>query len=223
MTSAVLLVEDDRELGLQVKGHLDRAGLDTLWWQEGQLVSPELARSLRLVILDLMLPGRYGLDVLKQLREHSDVPVLVLSARHDTNDKVRALQLGADDYVTKPFWPEELVARVQARLRRPTIQQEEFLQLGGLTLRPEERSATLDGESLDLTPSELGILVALARRPGSAVSRRWLVENVLDAERQATERSLDVHVSRLRRKLGREGLIETVWGIGYRIHSAAAP
>ncbi len=219
----VLLIEDDQELGQQVKTYLERAGCDTEWWQEGRSITPDFARKLDLVVLDIMLPGRYGLDVLKELRRYSEVPVLVLSARGDTSDKVRALQLGADDYVTKPFWPEELLARVKARLRRPRIQETDSIEVGDLIIDRHERRAVLAGTVLDLTPSEFGILLALANRPGAAVSRRTLVEDVLDADRQGTERTLDVHVSRLRRKLGREGMIETVWGIGYRLRQAGEP
>ena len=107
-----------------------------------------------LVVLDLMLPGAYGMDLLKQLREHSVVPVLVLSARNDTADKVRALKLGADDYLTKPFWPEELLERVRARLRRPTMARERVVTVGPLRLDLEGREVSLNGVAVDLTPVE---------------------------------------------------------------------
>jgi two-component system response regulator MtrA len=161
-----------------------------------------------------MLPGAYGLDVLKRLREDHDVPVLILSARNETADKVRSLQLGADDYVTKPFWPEEFLARVRARLRRPVLQREGVLRAGPLALDLGARRVEVEGESVDLTRAEFEILAALARRAGSAVARSWLLE-ALEA---GTERTLDVHVSRLRKKLGGAGqLIKTVWNIGYRL------
>ncbi len=172
---------------------------------------------LSLVILDLMLPGTYGMDLLKLYRGRSDVPVLILSARNETADKVRGLKLGADDYVTKPFWPEELVARVTARLRRPILSRGDVLTVGPFQIDTGARTAELGGERLDLTPSEYDILAALARRPDNAITRTALVEAALDL---GSERTLDVHVSRLRKKLGDHGKhIETVWGIGYRLAS----
>jgi len=227
VSERILLLEDDRELGRQVSDHLRKAGFEVDWWTEGRPIAPDEAARYSLLVLDLMLPGTYGLDVLKALRGdeggRSDLPVLVLSARNDTSDKVRALKLGADDYMTKPFWPEELVERIRARLRRPTMQRRDGgLAVGALRLDPGARAATLAGAPVDLTPVEFELLAALARRPGEAVSRQWLVEHVLSPERDGTERTLDVHVSRLRKKLGREGLIETVWGIGYRLNPGAA-
>src|SRR5689334_8197882 len=117
MSKRVLIVEDDAELGAQIEARLAAAGHRPTWWREGKRLKPDTLPEVDLVVLDLMLPGAYGLDMLKDLRTFSDVPVLVLSARNDTADKVRALQLGADDYMTKPFLPEELLERVKARLR----------------------------------------------------------------------------------------------------------
>src|SRR5688572_26574370 len=122
MTERILLIEDDRSLGAQVVEQLRQAGFETVWWTEGQPVTAAIAAGFRLLVLDLMLPGSYGMDILKDLRTSSELPVLVLSARNDSFDKVRALKLGADDYLTKPFWPEELVERVRARVRRPNMQ-----------------------------------------------------------------------------------------------------
>jgi two-component system response regulator MtrA len=222
MSVQVLLIEDDQALGAQLVEHLESEGSTVIWWQRGETIGPELAKQLNLVVLDLMLPGRYGLDVLKDLRTFSDVPVLVLSARNDKEDKVRALKLGADDYLTKPFWPEELLARVTARLRRPVIQNPDHLKSGPLEMHLGEQRVWVAGSAVDLTPLEAGLLSALMKRPGSAVARRWLVENLLESERAGAERSLDVHMSRLRKKLGQEGLIETVWGIGYRLRTGEA-
>lgn len=222
MSVQVLVIEDDQALGAQIVDHLRREGLAVTWWRRGETIAPEFARQLNLLILDLMLPGRYGLDVLKDLRTFSDVPVLVLSARDEKDDKVRALKLGADDYLTKPFWPEELLARVTARLRRPIIQKPDQLKAGPLEMRLGEQRVSVSGEPVDLTPLETGLLTALMRRPGSAVARSWLVEELLASERAGAERNLDVHVSRLRKKLGQEGLIETVWGIGYRLRAGEA-
>jgi two-component system response regulator MtrA len=174
-----------------------------------------------LVILDLMLPGAYGLDVLKDLRAISEVPVLVLSARNDTADKVRALKMGADDYMTKPFWPEELVERVRARLRRPQLKNESAVELGTLRIDLVHREVKVKGKPVELTRVEFDFLAALAARPGTAIPRQWLVDHVLDPDRDGNERTLDVHASRLRKKLGRGSFVETVWGIGYRLATNA--
>ena len=216
MPQLVLIIEDDPQLGRQLVERLRKAGFATQWWSEGRAIDAQTVPAVDLVVLDLMLPGVPGLDMLKQLREHSEVPVLVLSARNDTRDKVRALQLGADDYMTKPFWPEELVERVRARLRRPALQREDGIRIGELEIQPAARRVLRDGEPLALTPVELELLLALSRRRGAAVTRQWLVSNVLGAE-AADDRALDAHVSRLRKKLGSRQVIETVWGIGYRL------
>jgi two-component system response regulator MtrA len=220
MNERILLIEDDEELGAQIVGHLRKAGYEPTWWRRGIPLDPGFASSLHLLILDLMLPGSYGMDILKELREVSEVPVLILSARNDTFEKVRALKLGADDYMTKPFWPEELVERARARLRRPALQKEGAVEIGALKIDLSVRAVTVHGGAIDLTRVEFDLLAALARRAGTAISRRWLVDNVLDPDREGTERTLDVHISRLRKKLGRDNHIETVWGIGYRLEAS---
>lgn len=223
MSKRVLIVEDDAELGAQIVKRLKDAGYEPSWWREGRRLHPGALPDVALVILDIMLPGAYGLDMLKDLRGFSEVPVLVLSARNDTADKVRALKLGADDYMTKPFWPEELVERVAARLRRPMMQRSEIIEAGNLRIDRTSREVTRGGERVELTRVELDLLVALAQRPGAAVTRRSLAERVLDPERDGNERTLDVHVSRLRKKLGPGVCIETVWGIGYRLSPGPGP
>lgn len=215
----ILLVEDDQQLGQQTVERLERAGYAIDWKKTADSVALDKL-DYSLVILDLMLPGTYGLDFLKQLRTTSEVPVLVLSARNDSSDKVRALKLGADDYMTKPYWPDELVERVKARLRRPQMARSKQIVVGPLAIDVDARSVAIDGGPVDLAPTEMEILLALARRPGAAVSRAWLVENVLASESENAIRTLDVHVSRMRKKLGRADLIETVWGVGYRLAKA---
>ncbi len=223
MNARILLVEDDDVLGGQVAGRLRDAGFETIWLRDGDDALHHDARPYDLVILDLMLPGAHGLDVLKRLRSHADTPVLVLSARKTAPDKVRALGLGADDYMTKPFWPEELLARVAARLRRPDLRRGERLTFGDVALDLGARRVESDGREITLTRAEFDLLAALARRPGAALSRAWLLENVLDPERGATERTLDNHVSRIRRKLGASGAhVVTVWGVGYRLDAERA-
>jgi len=218
VTHRILLIEDDEKLGLQILEQLREAGFAPCWIRRGDEALAVHARDHDLVILDLMLPGAFGLDVLKRLRSQSDLPVLVLSAKADTGVKVRALELGADDYVTKPFWPEELIARVSARLRRPGLEREGAIELAGLAIDVAGRSVSADGAPVELTRVEFDLLVALARRPGQALSRAWICEHVLDPDRDGSERTLDVHVSRLRKKLGRLGArVATVWGVGYRL------
>jgi DNA-binding response OmpR family regulator len=214
----VLVVEDDERLGRQVADTLAEAGYEPVWIRDGRSVAREQVEGASLIVLDLMLPGEHGLDLLKRLRKESDVPVLVLSARNETADKVRALKLGADDYVTKPFWPDELLARIAARLRRPVMQRTSAVRVGELTVDLDQRRVAVAGETVDLTRVEFDLLAALARRQGSAVSRAWLAEHVLDPEREGGERTLDVHMSRLRKKLGAAAAaIATVWGVGYRL------
>lgn len=212
-------MEDDRKLGLQIVERLRNAGYDPHWLDEGRLLSRAELDTFSLVILDLMLPGIYGMDVLKDLRAQSDLPVLVLSARVETSDKIRALRLGADDYITKPFWPEELIERVRARLRRPALARGAGIEIGGLFIDVNRREVLVDKQRVELTRSEFDLLVLLAEQPGVAITRRSLAERVLAPERDSCERTLDVHVSRLRRKLGPRVSVETVWGIGYRLRA----
>lgn len=217
MGAHVLLIEDDERLARQVVANLADAGYETTWRSDGSLLAAEALQGIELVVLDLMLPGVYGLDILKHLRTFSDVPVMVLSARNDTTDKVRALQLGADDYMTKPFWPEELVERVRARLRRPIMERSSVFESGPLRIDRESREVFVRGSPVEVTRVEFEFLNVLAERPGAAITRSMLAQRVLDPERDGDERTLDTHVSRLRKKLGREPIVETVWGIGYRL------
>ncbi|MEM7307502.1 MAG: response regulator transcription factor [Planctomycetota bacterium] len=213
----ILLVEDDRKLGREIAGRLGRHGYDVTWDLSGDDALVQDPERFDLVTLDLMLPGVFGLDVLRSFRKRSGVPILVLSGKRDAAVRVRALELGADDYLTKPFWPDELLARVRARLRRPVLQRERQLPLGELVLDLERRTVTRGDAELDLTRAEYELFAALARRAGSAVQRGWLAERILEPGRD-DDRALDVHVSRLRRKLGDCGrYVRTVWGVGYRL------
>ena len=218
MAERILLIEDDVALGAQVVSHLQRAGYETTWLTDGLALAEQSLESFDLLVLDLMLPGVFGLDLLKRLRETSDVPVLVLSARNDGATRVRGLQLGADDYLTKPFWPEELIERVRARLRRPLLQRSATIELGTLKIDLHARIVTVAGEDAALTAAEFGVLAALAKKRGSPVTRQALVDQALDGDSESGGRALDVHVSRLRKKLGEAGAqVVTVWGIGYRL------
>ena len=217
MGKLILLIEDDVRLGEQIAARLGREGFDVVWRTEGSLLEPRELDDVALVILDLLLPGTYGLDILREVRAHTDTPFLILSARDDTDDKVRALRLGADDYMTKPFWPDELVERVRARLRRPAIHWGDTIHVGALRIVLAEHRVEVGDASVELTRVEFELLAALARKPGVVRTRAWLTERVLDPDGDVSDRALDAHVSRLRKKLGPAVRIETVWGIGYRL------
>lgn len=219
----ILLIEDDAELGAQVVDRLRRAGYQVTWWREGRRIGEDAIADVQLVVLDLMLPGTYGLDILRDLRAAgSEVPVLVLSARDESSDKIRALKLGADDYMTKPFWPDELIERVRARLRRPSMQRSDVIDVGIVHIDVEGGRVRVGDRAVELTAVEIRFLIALARRPEMPISRAWLAENVLEDDREQAIRTLDVHASRLRKKLGRADLIETVFGVGYRLARRSA-
>jgi DNA-binding response OmpR family regulator len=222
VSNRILLVEDDVALGQQVVQTLSQAGFDPHWVRDGDAARDLDPDDYRVIVLDLMLPGTYGMDLLKRYRVKSEVPVLILSARDDTADKIRGLKLGADDYVTKPFFPEELVARIQACLRRPNLVGTERLVVGAIQVDLERREVRNAAGTLSLTPVEFEILALLARRKGSAVTREALVDAALDSAQDGSRRTLDVHISRLRSKLGKDAIqLETVWGIGYRLSGGA--
>lgn len=223
MGKLILLIEDDVRLGEQVVTRLRLEGFEVVWRTEGSLLDPHELDGVALVILDLLLPGTHGLDILREIRGRTDIPFLILSARDDTHDKVRALRLGADDYMTKPFWPDELVERVRARLRRPAIHWGDTLDAGVLRIDLAQHRVAVGDTTVELTRVEFDFLTALARKPGVVRTRTWLTEHVLDPDGEVTERALDAHVSRLRKKLGPAVRIETVWGIGYRLAASDAP
>jgi two-component system response regulator MtrA len=215
-----LVVEDDDALAEGLSRHLRRAGFEVERVADGDEARAMSLAGFDLAVLDLMLPGTYGLDVLKAWRARGDegaLPVVLLTARDHTADKVRGLSLGADDYVTKPFHPEELIARLRARLRRAKPAATDTIVIGPLSLDREARVVRLEGAELDLAPIERAILFHLGERAGRAIARADLAEAVLDRD---DERGLDAHVSRLRKKLGTHaGVLATVWGIGYRLEA----
>ena len=174
-----------------------------------------------LLVLDLGLPGFDGLEVARRIRRESDVPILMVTARSSESDKLLGLELGADDYITKPFSTAELVARVRALLRRSsgTIT-ERVLEIGGLRIDPARRTVVRDGESVPLTTLEFDLLYFLASRAGRVFSRESLMEHVWGSDRVVDDRSIDSLVSRVRRKLERDAskprYLQTIWGAGYR-------
>jgi two-component system, OmpR family, response regulator RegX3 len=216
----ILLVEDEDSIADPLADGLRREGFDVERAPDG--ASALAAGAADLVLLDLRLPDVDGLDVCRRLRERSDVPIIVVTARGEEADRVVGLELGADDYVVKPFGLRELIARIRAVTRRvdgragPTAAS---LRVGGLEVDERARRATLDGRDLGLTPKEFDLLAALARDPGAAVSRRRLLEEVWETTWYGSAKTIDVHVAALRRKLGDPGWIETVRGVGFRLRS----
>lgn len=169
------------------------------------------------VVLDLMLVDCTGFDVLAAVRGRVSTPVIVLSARTELHSRLKSFELGAVDFVPKPFWMEELVVRLRARLALREAAPARTLDVGAVVLDLDRRSVTRDGADLGLTRFEFNILAWLAERPGRSVSRSDLAEHTLSDDSDVTERTVDTHISRIRKKLGADGaLIATVWGIGYR-------
>jgi two-component system OmpR family response regulator len=224
-----LLVEDDARLAALTSEYLGNHGVKVVVAGDGRRALDESLRvRFDVVLLDLMLPGVSGLEVCRELRQRSDVPILILTARGEEADRVLGLEWGADDYLTKPFSSRELLARVQAQVRRARGQagpSSRVVQVGELVLDPGSLRATLAGRELPLTAYEFQLLRALAERAGQVLSRERLLELVQGSAEEAFDRSVDVHVSRLRAKLGddpkRPRWLKTVRGIGYQL--AARP
>jgi DNA-binding response OmpR family regulator len=218
----IIVVEDDPHIADLVDLYLRRDGFRVLLATTGER-GLELARTERprMVILDIGLPGRMdGLEVCKQLRADGAVPVLFLTARDDEIDRVVGLELGADDYVTKPFSPRELVARVRAVLRRSDDSMQrrpETIELGDLQLRLGAREVLAAGETVELTAREFDLLAYLLGNKGLVLNRRQLLEGVWGHDWYGDERTVDVHVAQLRKKLGPHLPLTTVWGVGYRL------
>jgi len=219
----VLLVEDDRRLAALTREYLESHGVSVTVVEDGRRGLDEALRGRwDAVLLDLMLPGMDGLEVCRELRARSDVPVIVLTARGEEADRVMGLELGADDYVAKPFSPRELLARIRAVVRRAKGRAgpaRGLVRVGGLVVDPGARRVTLDGRDVALTGYEFALLEALARHAGRVLSRERLMELAKGSAEESFDRSVDVHVSRVRQKLGddpkRPRLIKTVRGSGY--------
>jgi DNA-binding response OmpR family regulator len=221
----ILVVDDEPTIGEVVELYLRREGFQVVTAVDGAaaLAAVERARP-ALVVLDLMLPGLTGLEVLRRLRAAGNLPVILLTARGEEADRVVGLELGADDYVTKPFSNRELVARVKAVLRRaqpPTPSETHVLVLGGLRLDTAARSVTLDGQPVALTVREFDLLAFLMRHPGQVFTREQLLDQVWGYTFASDLSTVTVHVRRLREKIERDPanprLLQTVWGVGYRL------
>jgi DNA-binding response OmpR family regulator len=226
MTPAtILVVEDEAPIASAVAARLRSEGFDVEIATDGTSGISECAR-LRpdLVVLDLMLPGVDGLEVCRQIQKDSPVPVLMLTARDSETDTVVGLEVGADDYMTKPFSPRELVARVHALLRRSKRIEsgDEPIRIGDVTIEPDARRVTKDNEQKHLTPTEFDLLVYLARHKRGVFPRERLLGEVWGYRDGAGARTVDSHVRGIRRKLG-DGIIRTVHGVGYALGDATSP
>ena len=217
--STLLLVEDEYSIGQLVRAYLDRQGYRVVWVTSGEDGLAELARHpIKLVVLDLGLPGMDGYETCRRIRAGSRVPIVMLTARDEEPDRVVGLELGADDYVTKPFSPRELAARIKAVLRRTEapLEADVVICLGDVVVSRDSREVTVGEMPVELTAKEFELLAYLAERAGKVVSRDTLLDEVWGMSYQGGTRTVDVHVAQLRRKLGRPELIRTVRGAGYK-------
>jgi len=222
--STVLIIEDETELSSVLKDYLERASYDVLLaetgdkgirlWQEHH---PDM------VLLDLNLPGMDGIDIARQIRQMGDTPIIMVTARVEEVDRLLGLELGADDYITKPYSPREVVARVKAVLRRvekPSERPLAIIEISDLKIEPEAFLVQQSGSDIELTPTEFSLLKTMAGQPGRAFSRLQLLEACQGVAYEGYERSIDTHIKNLRIKLGDDSkdprYIETVFGIGYR-------
>ncbi|HLX21417.1 MAG TPA: response regulator transcription factor [Gaiellaceae bacterium] len=218
MTRTVLLVEDEPSVGELVRSYLSRDGYRVIWVRSGEEALAELDRHpIRMVILDIGLPGMDGFDVCRDMRARSQVPILMLTARDEEPDRVVGLEVGADDYLTKPFSPRELAARIKAILRRVEPQPtQEVLTLGDVVVNRQTHDVTTGGEAVELTAKEFELLSYFLANAGALLSRDHLLDRVWGVEYPGGTRTVDVHVAQLRRKLGRPELIRTLRGAGYK-------
>ncbi len=219
----LLLVEDEDSIGRLVKTYLEQQdGWRVLWLRSGEEAVTELRRhAVRLVILDIGLPGIDGFEVCRRMRAHSKVPIVMLTARDEEPDRVAGLELGADDYVSKPFSPRELAARIKAILRRAEHRNDdEVLTSHQIVLRRDSRDVTVSGSLIELTGKEFDLLACFLEHPGIVLSREKLLDLVWGMTYPGGTRTVDVHVAQLRRKLGEPDTIRTVRGAGYKLATA---
>jgi two-component system response regulator BaeR len=219
----VLIVEDEPKIAELLRDYLQQSHYETHWIDNGDTVDEWCKNNNPdIVLLDLMLPGKDGLAVCRELRSHSQVPIIMVTARVDEIDRLLGLELGADDYICKPFSPREVVARVKALLRRvEMINANPAAAYRGLTIDDEKFSATVDGHALDLTPVEFRLLALLASQPGRVFSRDQLMNNIYLDGRVVSDRTVDSHVKNLRQKIhdtvGSDDLIRSIYGVGYKL------
>jgi DNA-binding response OmpR family regulator len=217
MGETIMVVEDEPNIGALVRTYLQRAGYQALWVRSGEQALVELRRHpITLVVLDIGLPGIDGFEVCRRIG--GEVPVIMLTARDEEPDRVAGLELGADDYLSKPFSPRELTARVKAVLRRSgrPVSVRDVCSLGPLTLARGAREVRVDGREVELTQREFDLLDYLLRHAGQVVTRDQLLESVWGFLSPGETRTVEVHVAQLRKKLGHPELIQTVRGLGYK-------
>jgi DNA-binding response OmpR family regulator len=223
MAKKILVVDDKLELRKLLKSYLSQEGFEVVTANDGQeALYAARHEKPNLIILDLMMPEMGGYEFMRSYNREADTPVVILTAKIDENDKVLGLELGADDYVTKPFSPRELTARVRAVLRRTEKQTstQEILRIGGIELDWARRTTSVDGQPVELTPSEFSLLATLMATPGRVFSRLELLERMQGTAYEGYERTIDVHIRNLRSKIETDAsnptYIETVYGAGYR-------
>ena len=225
--TTVLVVEDEIEIARVVRDYLRNAGFEVIVVGDGgSAVASVRSAKPDLLVLDLGLPGRDGLDVAREIRRWSDTPIVMLTARGDETDRIVGLEIGADDYVVKPFSPKELVARVRAVLRRTrtAARGDEIVRAGDVEIDTAKMRVSVGGTQVDLTPTEFQLLVTLAREPGRVFTRSQLLDAVHGVAIESYERAIDAHVKNIRRKLeptpGSPRYVVTVHGVGYRFADA---
>jgi two-component system response regulator BaeR len=219
--SKVLIVEDEPKLASLVADYLKAAGYEAHCIENGLEAVPWVrSHAPDCIVLDLMLPGRSGLEICKEVRSFSDLPIIMVTARVEEVDRLIGLEAGADDYLCKPFSVRELVARVKALLRRPRT----IAPPAGLIIDEEKHQVSLDGRVLDLTPVEFRLIAALAAAPGKVFSRDSLLDKLYADHRVVTDRTVDAHVKNLRRKIDeiRPGadLVRSIYGVGYKLEQS---
>jgi DNA-binding response OmpR family regulator len=225
MSQKILVVDDELDIVKVVRAYLEQSGFRVITAADGEQALVTFRHEKPdLIVLDLNLPKLNGLDVCRTIRRDSNVPIIMLTARVEEADRLIGLEIGADDYIVKPFSPREVVARVRTVLRRSTSvpEQPTLITLGALTIDPVKHEVQLQGRSIDLTPSEFNILLALASQPGRAFSRMDLLDAAQGESYEGYERSIDVHIKNLRQKLGDEPraptYLLTVYGVGYKFN-----
>ena len=227
MGKQILIVDDEPQIVRVLKGYLETAGFQVVTASDGtEAIAAFRHESPDLVVLDLMLPEVDGLDVARAIRRQGDVPIIMLTARVEETDRLIGLELGADDYVTKPFSPREVVARVRAVLRRTerTEPAPRTLKEGDIVLDPDKRQVTVRGRPVELTPTEFDLLAVLMETPGRVFSRMQLLDKVQGYAFEGYERTVDAHVKNLRQKIEEDPkkprVILTVYGLGYKFREA---
>lgn len=219
----LMIVDDDPHIRELVKHFLEREGFDVAEAADGREALDRLETvQVDMVVMDIMMPHMDGWELCRELREHYDIPLLMLTAKGETSQKVKGFELGTDDYLVKPFEPEELIVRVKALLKRYKITASQTVQLGGLTLNRKTYEAAVDGKSLTLPLKEFELLFKLASYPGKTFSREQLIEQIWGFDYEGDERTVDVHIKRLRERFPEERhsfRISTIRGLGYRLEA----